>query len=224
MAGRCSAKARKDCGILNKVCERFGLGQCDRIMFKFLFLQPMVIADYPIPRVAHQCEDKRVIHLRRCHQPINIRQGRVFPQPPRRFYIPQPLAPFHRFGRVAQHDVILHRARFKRQRHRGASGFGGMYEDVFAAKTDNHGGTLLSQTTFVERFLPMTKQCRINDSLFGTHRDDPTRNHDQGNPRHHRRCDRLSHQQPRKEWAKDHDGIFQHRHLAGFAPLIGADQ
>ena len=99
-----------------------------------------------------------------------------------------------------------------------------MHEDIFAAKTDNHAGTLLSQTTFVERFLPMIRQCRINDSLFGTYRDDPACDHDQGNPHHHHRCDGLPHQQPRKERAEDHDGIFQHRHLAGFAPLIGADQ
>jgi hypothetical protein len=79
----------------------------------------------------------------------------VFPQPSCRLHIPQPLAPFHLFGRIAQYDVILHHTCLKRQRHRGASGFKGMYEDVFVAKTDNHESAILSQFTFVEQFLPM---------------------------------------------------------------------
>ena len=125
-------------GMQDKILETQVLRQMYRRMIKSLITQPVVIADHTVPRVAHHRKDEEIgEHLWR-DQPVKIGKRGMFPQPPACLHILQTAPPLNGLGRVAQHHVILHRPRFKRQRHRRAAGLGGVDEQIFAAGGQDH--------------------------------------------------------------------------------------
>ncbi|MPL75479.1 hypothetical protein SDC9_21303 [bioreactor metagenome] len=118
------------------------LRQADRRMREALRPQPGVIADHPVPGVAHQREGEPVARLGLGIKPDAIRQRRVFPQPPRRLHARKPPTPASRLGRVADQDIVRPRPCLERQRKRRAPGFRDMDEDETAAGRNDHGTSL----------------------------------------------------------------------------------
>lgn len=117
-------------------------GQGHRRVVEGLRAQPVVIADRPVPRVAHEGEGEQIVQNLGRDQPLDIGAGGMFPQPPARRALRHPAAPPQRLGRIAQQDVILHRARFQRQRQRRAPRLGDMDEQVSPPGAEDHAARL----------------------------------------------------------------------------------
>ena len=100
-------------------------------MIKRLRAQPMVIADHPVPRVAHKAKAEHRADFLGAQRPVQIRQCRVFPDPPARCLGQLGGARLAALclGGVADQDVVSMRPRLQRQRHRGAAGLGYMHKD-----------------------------------------------------------------------------------------------
>jgi len=125
-------------GGAQEIREIRGLGQAHGGMVPALFAQPVIIADHPVPGIAHQGDGEESGNLVHAHQHLDIGQRRVLPQPPARAQALQPPRPRPRLGGVADQDVILHRPRLQREAKRRAPGLGNMDEDVAAPARNDH--------------------------------------------------------------------------------------
>ncbi|BBU58185.1 hypothetical protein KU6B_44500 [Mameliella alba] len=116
------------------------LGQGHGGMVERLFAQPVIIADHPVPGVADEAETEHPRDLLGGQRTVEIRKGRMFPDPPLRAFRqclgPGPPPP--RLGRVSDEDVVPMRARLQPQRHRGAAGLGDMDKDIPATGRQDH--------------------------------------------------------------------------------------
>ena len=102
---------------MQKLCEVMPRRRPNNGMIKTLFARPVIITDHAVPRIAPDGKYEIILHCRYIHNPINIAQGAVFAQTPRRRKVRQSFAPLLGLRRVPDNDIIRPGPRLKRELH-----------------------------------------------------------------------------------------------------------